>query len=94
MVIARGMAVFLTSTECDLLSALANVFPRVLTKEAAMAAIYGLRSDGGPEIKIIDVFICKLRAKVAPIGVVIATFLGQGYALRVERKPVVIEVAV
>jgi two-component system cell cycle response regulator CtrA len=33
------------------------------------------------ELKIIDVFVCKVRKKLAPFGVVIQTIWGQGYTL-------------
>ncbi|MEO1110555.1 MAG: helix-turn-helix domain-containing protein [Pseudomonadota bacterium] len=49
------------------------------TKDALMAALY--RNDGKDEahIKIIDVFVCKARKKLAPFGVEIKTLWGQGY---------------
>ena len=43
-----------------------------------------------PEPKIIDVFVCKLRRKLEPIGLTILTIWGQGYRLpRAEAAAVV-----
>ncbi len=93
MVVAGGRFALLTASEVDVLTALADAFPRVVPKERLMDALYGLKVDREPDIKIIDVFICKLRAKISPIDVEIDTAWGRGYALRVAKKPVVIEAA-
>jgi two-component system cell cycle response regulator CtrA len=34
-----------------------------------------------PDPRIIDVFVCKLRKKLKPFGIAIATVRGEGYAL-------------
>lgn len=52
------------------------------TKPAIMHALYIGRVDVEPEMKIVDVFVCKLRKKLKPFGVEIATIWGQGYSLR------------
>lgn len=51
------------------------------SKATLMVALYSDRADDGPDQKIVDVFICKLRKKLRPFGVGIATIWGQGYAL-------------
>lgn len=53
----------------------------VASKQSIMTALYSDRSDEDPEMKIVDVFICKLRKKVKPFGVEIVTVWGHGYAL-------------
>lgn len=53
----------------------------MLTREAAMAALYSDRPDDAPDQKIVDVFICKLRKKTRPYGVAIDTVWGQGWRL-------------
>lgn len=59
----------------------------LLTKEAAMAALYvDVGADDEPHIKIIDVFICKMRKKVRPFGVEVHTVWGVGYRLPPEAK--------
>ena len=57
-----------------------------MTKEAFLNHLYGGMDE--PEVKIIDVFICKLRKKLAQAGAdnLIATVWGRGYVLR-EPKP-------
>jgi two-component system cell cycle response regulator CtrA len=54
----------------------------VLTKEAFLNHLYGGMDE--PEVKIIDVFICKLRKKLAQAGAgnLIGTVWGRGYVLR------------
>lgn len=54
----------------------------VLTKEIFLNHLYGGMDE--PEIKIIDVFICKLRKKLQHAGVtnLIGTVWGRGYVLR------------
>lgn len=49
----------------------------VATKQQIMAAIYGSDEDA-PEIKIVDVFVCKLRKKLPPTET-IETVWGTGY---------------
>lgn len=73
----------LTSTEARLFAHL--VTRDVATKESIMTALYSDRPDDDPEKKIVDVFVCKIRAKVKPFGVEIATVWGKGYAL-VDRQ--------
>jgi DNA-binding response OmpR family regulator len=91
MVVANGKFAVLTGNESLLLQRLAEVFPRVLSKEAALEWMYQFAAEGEePEIKIIDVFICKARKKLDPIGVRIDTVWGKGYALALDRKPVVV----
>lgn len=53
----------------------------VATKQSIMMALYSDRTDEDPEMKIVDVYICKMRRKLKPFGVVIGTVWGQGYAL-------------
>ncbi|TPM41566.1 winged helix-turn-helix domain-containing protein [Mesorhizobium sp. B2-3-4] len=53
----------------------------VASKSAIMQAIYTAGVDDEPEIKIVDVFVCKIRKKLKPFGVTIATVWGQGYSL-------------
>jgi two-component system, cell cycle response regulator CtrA len=54
----------------------------VLTKEAFLNHLYGGMDE--PEMKIIDVFICKLRKKLAVAGAdnLIGTVWGRGYMIR------------
>lgn len=69
----------LTVNEARLVSALYG--RSECTKDQLMAALY--RNDGRdePMEKIVDVFICKARAKMRPFGANILTRWGHGYSL-------------
>lgn len=59
----------------------------VCSKEQLLNAAYDLLHDGDlPGIKIIDVFICKIRKKLKPHGISISTIWGQGYYLDAEAR--------
>jgi DNA-binding response OmpR family regulator len=58
----------------------------MVTKEHVMAALYRDNARDEAEIKIVDVFICKIRKKIEAYGVEIDTVWGQGYRLRSEMK--------
>jgi two-component system cell cycle response regulator CtrA len=78
-----GVPVHLTSKEYALLELLAMRKGTVLTKEMFLNHLYGGMDE--PEIKIIDVFVCKLRKKLADAsgGVnYIETVWGRGYMLK------------
>lgn len=73
----------LTGKEEQMLRAL--VSRERCTKAFLLEAIYAFSEDP-PGIKIIDVFICKLRAKLRPHGISIATIWGVGYELAPEMR--------
>jgi len=82
-VLAKGAPVALTCKEYDLLEALALRKGRTLDKDTLLSLLYGGRDE--PNIKIIDVFICKLRKKLCDAldGVCpIQTVWGRGYILQ------------
>jgi two-component system, cell cycle response regulator CtrA len=74
--------VHLTGKEYAILELLVLRKGMVLTKEAFLNHLYGGMDE--PEMKIIDVFICKLRKKLAQAGAphVIGTVWGRGYMVR------------
>ena len=78
-----GVRVHLTPSEYKVLELLSLRKNSVLTKEMCLNHLYnGLRE---PEVKIIDVFICKLRKKLSAAsdgGNQIETVWGGGYMLR------------
>ena len=78
-------AVHLTGKEYAILELLALRKGVVLTKEVFLNHLYGGIDE--PEVKIIDVFICKLRKKLAVAGGVdlIGTVWGRGYVLREQN---------
>ena len=72
----------LTGKEYSILELLVLRKGMVLTKEAFLNHLYGGMDE--PEMKIIDVFICKLRRKLQLAGAdnLIGTVWGRGYMLR------------
>jgi two-component system cell cycle response regulator CtrA len=81
-VTVQGRPVHLTGKEYAILELLTLRKGIVLTKEAFLNHLYGGMDE--PEVKIIDVFICKLRKKLAQAGAeeLIGTVWGRGYVLR------------
>lgn len=79
-----GKTVHLTSSQHRVFSYLANNPGRCVSKGNIADAIYfDHRGGEQPLDKIIDVFICKLRPLVAPLGLSIKTRWGRGYELEV-----------
>src|SRR5437763_8693029 len=79
----NGSRVHLTGKEYQMLELLSLRKGTTLTKEMFLNHLYGGMDE--PEIKIIDVFICKLRKKLANASEgkdYIETVWGRGYALR------------
>jgi two-component system, cell cycle response regulator CtrA len=75
--------VHLTSKEYQMLELLSLRKGTTLTKEMFLNHLYGGMDE--PELKIIDVFICKLRKKLASANTgqhYIETVWGRGYVLR------------
>ena len=84
----RGQKLHLTAKEYQILALLALRIGSTLTKEMFLNHLYG-GLDDEPEAKIIDVFICKLRKKLANASGgqdYIETVWGRGYALREPTK--------
>jgi two-component system cell cycle response regulator CtrA len=81
-VTVEGIPVHLTGKEYAVLELLTLRKGTVLTKEAFLNHLYGGMDE--PEVKIIDVFICKLRKKLAQAGAdnLIGTVWGRGYVMR------------
>ncbi len=77
-----GRTVHLTGKEYAILELLVLRKGIVLTKETFLNHLYGGMDE--PEMKIIDVFICKLRKKLAQAGAgnLIGTVWGRGYMMR------------
>lgn len=58
------------------------------SRETLMAALYYDRPTDRdePEIKIVDVVVCKIRKKLKPFGIDLLTIWGQGYRLSPEDR--------
>ena len=79
----NGARVHLTSKEYQMLELLALRKGTTLTKEMFLSHLYGGMDE--PDLKIIDVFICKLRKKLANASGgkdYIETIWGRGYVMR------------
>ncbi len=84
----KGERVHLTDKEFALLKFFLLNCGVVSTKRQIMDALYV--GEKKPEIKIIDVFVCKLRRKLAEAldsKVIIDTILGKGYILPKLQEP-------
>ena len=84
-----GHRVHLTGKEYAMLELLSLRKGTTLTKEMFLNHLYGGMDE--PELKIIDVFICKLRKKLAAATGAdhyIETVWGRGYVLRDSETPV------
>jgi two-component system cell cycle response regulator CtrA len=79
-----GKQLHLTSKEYGIIELLSLRKGSTLTKEMFLNHLYGGMDE--PEVKIIDVFICKLRKKIEKLapegGSCIETVWGRGYVLR------------
>jgi two-component system, cell cycle response regulator CtrA len=83
MVEINGARVHLTGKEYQMLELLALRKGMTLTKEMFLNHLYGGMDE--PELKIIDVFMCKLRKKLANASggkSYVETMWGRGYVLR------------
>ena len=79
----NGARVHLTSKEYQMLELLAVRKGSTLTKEMFLSHLYGGMDE--PEMKIIDVFMCKLRKKLSEASGgkhYIETVWGRGYVMR------------
>jgi len=86
-----GKPVHLTGKEYQMLELLSLRKGTTLTKEMFLNHLYGGMDE--PELKIIDVFICKLRKKLSEVTAgdnYIETVWGRGYVLR-DPTPVSVE---
>ena len=87
VVTVDGNPVHLTGKEYGILELLSLRKGTTLTKEMFLDHLYGGADE--PELKIIDVFVCKLRKKLAQAtggSHYIETVWGRGYVLR-DRAP-------
>jgi two-component system cell cycle response regulator CtrA len=84
------LALHLTGRETKVFAALLAA-PGLLNKEQILAKSYDDRYglDDEPEIKIIDIFICKIRRKIKPFCLQIDTVWAMGYSVPPETKATV-----
>ncbi len=80
----------LTASEAKVLGYLNKV--EYASKEGILNALYGDRPNDIPELKIVDVFICKIRGKIRQFGIKIETVWGRGYRLPPQSKSVMLKI--
>jgi two-component system cell cycle response regulator CtrA len=84
-----GHQVRFTSKEYAVIELLSLRKGMTISKEMLLNHLYGGMDE--PEIKIIDVFVCKIRKKLRAVeGRDIETVWGRGYVLRDDAKPAAI----
>lgn len=81
LVSVDGRPVRITRREFDVLETLMLRRGVLLTKEHFMSRLYG--AEDGPDQRILDVFVCKLRRKLAAAGAaeIVRTVWGRGYVV-------------
>lgn len=86
--LCNGQRIPLTSKEYACLEFLASRRGTTVTKEMFLAHLYAGRDE--PEMKIIDVFICKLRRKLLEAGAppIIKTIWGRGYTIPADTDEI------
>jgi two-component system, cell cycle response regulator CtrA len=87
VVLVDDKPVHLTGKEYAILELLSLRKGTTLTKEMLLNHLYGGLHE--PEVKIIDVFVCKIRKKLAQATAgnhYIETIWGRGYVLRDQRR--------
>lgn len=79
-----GMPVYLTGQEYLVMELLALRAGTVVSKEALLGHLYS--GIDMPEIKIVDVFLCKIRKKLGHAAKFVDTSWGRGYIIRETAK--------
>ncbi len=79
----RGeQSVILTDRESQIIETLLRAYPIGVHKERIFLNVWGGSSD--VQTKTLDVYICKLRKQLAPVGLAIETIFGMGYRLTIR----------
>ncbi|QOL81518.1 response regulator transcription factor [Pseudooceanicola spongiae] len=82
------MPIHLTRLEYELIEMLVLRGGAMVSREQVMMQLYAWQDE--PDAKIVDVYICRIRAKLAAIGAgteVIVTSFGQGVRMPVLSRP-------
>lgn len=69
----------LTSKEADILVLLSD--GRAHSKDGILSVVYSNRIDDLPDAKIVDVWVCKIRQKLAGTAIVVETAYGLGHSV-------------
>lgn len=82
----RGRVVKLTPREFAVFSGIWQAWPRSVERDALYDALYANRRRSRPGSKIIEVTICKVRKKLAPLGLLVTAQWGVGYVLTIGES--------
>lgn len=74
----------LTPTEWTIMGVLVQL--EIGTLNAIMTALYGTRPGDIPDQEIVGVYVCRMRRKLKPLGIVIHTQMGVGFFLDPETR--------
>lgn len=91
-VVVRGKVIRgLTHYQMLFLAAIVKSMPGLVTYEQIHTRMYGDPASGGPNIKIVTIYACKLRAKLAAAGsnLQLLTVWGRGFQAVVANTPAV-----
>lgn len=86
-----GRRVHVSPREFIVLEVLMTRQDRVFTRNQLFDHLYSGETDNEPEQRILDVFICRLRRKIAPHSRFIETVWGQGWRMRETAPPALAE---
>lgn len=71
----------MTTKEAAVLAFVMARSPEIAKRESILTNCFGGVADDSPDIKIVDVYIHKVRTKMKPLGIDIETLWGNGYAM-------------
>lgn len=92
LLVAGNQIAELTAKEMQLFQTLWQKRAHTLSRETLLESLYWQGSiDEEPVIKIIDVFICKMRKKLAGMPLIIETVWGRGYRIKLIEGAYVYE---
>lgn len=72
-------------TEFNVLALLWRHRPTIVSRQRIWDVLYSHREDGGPDPKIIDVWIARLRAALDGTRLHVETAYAEGYRLRIKN---------
>ena len=87
LVVGTGKIASLTGQEFALFSALWVARPKTFSKDQLLRATCAdVTGNDDRDLKIVDVFVCKIRKKLDPLGITIATVWGTGYRIELGER--------
>lgn len=84
-IVYAGQIARLTGKQFQFFRTLLDAFPRVLSRNDLVEALYSAEGDP-PGSKLFDVMACKIRPKIEPLGLTITTQWGIGYRIELDEE--------